>query len=424
MKVAIVAEHASARFGGEAALPLHYFRVLQRRGVPVWLITHERTRDELSMLYPGNDRILYVPDTRLHRALWRIGGMLPDAISYFTTGYLSRLSSQWVQRRIVKRLVAEHAVTVVHQPMPVSPREPSALFGFDVPVVIGPMNGGMEYPPAFQRRRGFVEQFLLKLARSSAALMNLLLPGKRRADLLLVANSRTRRALPAGASKRVVELVENGVDFDLWEGALAERSRGGPTRFVFMGRLVAWKSVDLLLRAFASARHRSAMELWILGDGDEREALERLATHLGIHSSDARAAIDSGQVRFEGWLSQADCAARLRQADVLVLPSLLECGGAVVLEAMALAKPVVATAWGGPLDYLDSGCGILIEPTSADLLVDGFASAMTQLAGSTELRLELGKRGREKALREFDWERKVDRMIELYADVSSRHRGA
>ena len=200
MRVAIVAEHASARFGGEAALPLHYFRVLQRRGVPVWLITHARTRDELSALYPRNDRIVYVPDTRLHKILWRMSRLLPDSISYFTTGYLSRLSTQWAQRRIVRRLVAEHAITVVHQPMPVSPREPSALFGFGVPVVIGPMNGGMDYPPAFRRQRGFVERLLLRLGRSSAALMNLLLPGKRQSALLLVANSRTRQALPAGAS--------------------------------------------------------------------------------------------------------------------------------------------------------------------------------------------------------------------------------
>ena len=57
-RVLIVAEHASARFGGEAALPLHYFRVLRNRGVPVWLVTHARTRDELSALYPGDARIV------------------------------------------------------------------------------------------------------------------------------------------------------------------------------------------------------------------------------------------------------------------------------------------------------------------------------------------------------------------------------
>ena len=52
--------------------------------------------------------------------MWRIGQCLPDAIAYITTGYLSRLTTQFAQRRIVRRLVQAHAIDVVHQPMPVS----------------------------------------------------------------------------------------------------------------------------------------------------------------------------------------------------------------------------------------------------------------------------------------------------------------
>ncbi len=73
----------------------------------------------------------------------------------------------------------------------------------------------------------------------------------------------------------------------------------------------------------------------------------------------------AGTIQFAGWLSQSDCKVRLNAADCLVLPSLFECGGAVVLEAMALGKPVIATAWGGPLDYLDADCGILVQPRLA-----------------------------------------------------------
>jgi hypothetical protein len=60
------------------------------------------------------------------------------------------------------------------------------------------MNGGMDYPPAFRRQRGFAERALLGLGRLSASVLNLLLPGKRRAEMLLVANPRTRDALPPG----------------------------------------------------------------------------------------------------------------------------------------------------------------------------------------------------------------------------------
>ncbi|MEN9905700.1 MAG: hypothetical protein RLZZ555_2265, partial [Pseudomonadota bacterium] len=97
-RVLIVAEHASARFGGEAALPLHYFRVLRQRGLEVHLLVHARTRAELRQLFPDESRIHYVEDTALHRLLWRLGQPLPDRLAYFTTGFAMRLHSQLAQR--------------------------------------------------------------------------------------------------------------------------------------------------------------------------------------------------------------------------------------------------------------------------------------------------------------------------------------
>ena len=418
-RVLIAAEHASARFGGEAALPLHYFRVLRRRGVPVWLLTHARTRDELSGLYPDDAQIHYIEDTAFHRAMWRIGQRLPDAISYATTGFLSRLSTQLAQRRLARRLVREHAITVVHQPMPVSPREPSTLHGLGAPVLIGPMNGGMDYPPAFRRQRGLAERLLIGVGRSSATALNRLMPGKRRAATLLVANRRTREALPEGLAAEVVELVENGVDLGLWRAPSSATGRPAPAvvTFAYMGRLVDWKAVDLLLQAFARARGEAPMRLWILGDGNERPRLEALAGELGIAGHDAQAA---GSVHFAGWLAQSACAEWLRDADALVLPSLLECGGAVVLEAMSMAKPVVATAWGGPLDYLDPSCGMLVPPASREAIVAGFAAAMVELARSEPTRRRLGAAGLLKVQREFDWELKVDRILGLYTEAMRR----
>jgi glycosyltransferase involved in cell wall biosynthesis len=87
---------------------------------------------------------------------------------------------------------------------------------------------------------------------------------------------------------------------------------------------------------------------------------------------------------------------------------------------MSMAKPVIATAWGGPLDYLDPSCGVLVAPDSRDALVAGFAAAMVELAGSPATRERLGAAGLHKVQREFDWELKVDRMLALYADAMRR----
>lgn len=423
-KVLIVAEHASARFGGEAALPLHYFRVLRSRGWPVWLVSHDRVRPELDGLFPdAGDRIRYVADTAWHQWLWRLGERLPQRLAYLTTGYLARLSTQRAQRRLARAMVRELGIEVVHQPMPVSPKEPSLLHGLGAPLVVGPLNGGMDYPPGFGAgQQGFVSR-LARAGRAVAGLLNRLMPGKRHAAVVLVANERTRAALPRGLLGRIAVLPENGVDLSLWTPSPALPGRRGeddlPTRFVFMGRLVDWKAVDLLLRAFAQARASGPMTLTVLGDGPQGAALRDLAAALDLVTSRPD---QPGGVWFAGWKSQAECAQALRDSDVLVLPSLWECGGAVVLEAMACAKPVVATAWGGPLDYLDEHCGILVAPENPEQLVAGLASALESMARSPQQRLALGLHGRARIEALFDWEQKVDRMIEHYREAIQRGR--
>ncbi|MBT9597779.1 MAG: glycosyltransferase family 4 protein [Vitreoscilla sp.] len=417
LRVLIVAEHASARFGGEAALPMHYFRVLLRRGLPVWLITHARVRAELVEAYPNDQhRIRYVEDTALHRWLWRLGEPLPARLSYITTGFLSRFMTQWRQRAVARRLVHEEHIDVVHQPMPVSPKEPSLLHGLGAPVVIGPLNGGMDYPAAFQRQGVRWVGGIADAARLLAGLLNRLMPGKRRAAVVAVANQRTRAALPPGLEGRVVVLPENGVDLALWQRPASATEEPRPARFVFMGRLVDWKAVDLLLEAFAQARPRSPMSLTIIGDGPEGAAWRAQADTLGLSAAQSG---ESGGVWFAGWRAQAECAAMLRDHDALVLPSLWECGGAVVLEAMACGLPVIATAWGGPLDYLDADCGVLVEPSDRAALISGLAQALVRLAADPAERQRLGAAGRQRVERDFDWERKVDTMLSIYREASA-----
>jgi len=434
-RILIVAENASAKFGGEAALPMHYFRKFRASQVETWLIVHERTRAELNNLFPQDfDRIYFVPDTVWHRLLWNLGRPLPRKLANMTLGFLMSLLSQMIQRRLIRQVVRQHQVDIIHQPIPVSPKEPSMIFGMGVPVVIGPMNGGMNYPPAFQSMESWLVRFAVDMGRFFADWMNALIPGKRRAALLLVANQRTKAALPRGTGSKVVELVENGVDLATWKPkpeivGLSNESQKAPVagetpqpiRFIFVGRLVDWKAVDLLIEAFSRLAPELPVSLEIIGDGIERSRLEAQAQRLGLwtkpEASITQANPSPNRVEFLGWLSQAECAQHLQWADVMVLPSLWECGGAVVLEAMAVGLPVIATNWGGPADYLDESCGILVDPVSREGLIAGLASAMRQLAVDPELRLTMGKAGRERVVQQFNWDVKAEQMLCLYQRV-------
>ena len=415
-RVLIVAEHASAAFGGEAILPLHYFRRLYARGVPVWMIVHERTRRELEVVCADAiHRIEWVPDLPSHRALWKLGEPLPNRLRQATTGWASRTLSQLHALDIARRLVREHGIDVVHQPIPVSPKEPSLLTDVGAPLVVGPMNGGMDYPPAFRRAESRFVRAVVSAGRGASHGINRALPGKIDAATLLVANARTRHALPVGTRGRIVELVENGVDLSLWSPLPAsERPKNGPLRAVFSGRLVDWKSVDVLLDAIARIGRSTDVVCDVLGDGPERASLEARATSLGIRD----------RIVFHGWMSQGKAAEHVRRSDVLVLPSVYECGGAVVLEAMASGIPVVATNWGGPADYVDESSGVLVEPSSREALVVGFADALRTLASDRELCARMGAAGRARVERHFDWDAKIDAILDIYDETIARAKGS
>ncbi len=393
-RILIVAENASTRLGGEAILPYHYFRLLRARGLDAHLIVHERMRPELEDLFPADlAHLHFVPDQLLQKLFYKAGRLLPRRIDEATLGLANQILTQYAQRAVVRTLLVSE--TIIHQPIPVSPRFPTVMAGLGAPLVVGPLNGGMEYPPAFRNVESTLTRALIALGRTFTDAINAVFSGKRNAALVLVANARTRAALPSKLKGRVVELVENGVDAAQWSAA----PQSAPGRFVFIGRLVDWKALDLALEALARV---PGATLDVIGEGPMRAQWE------------SKAATLKAPATFHGWKSQADCALLLAGATALVLPSVYECGGAVVLEAMAAAIPVVATAWGGPLDYLDATCGYLIPPDSREHLVAGFAAAMQALTTNPALRTQLGTAGRTRVLAHFTWDRKIERILGLY----------
>ena len=406
MRICIVAEHASYRFGGEAILPIHYFARLRARGEEAWLVVHARTRDELEAAFPSDrNRLRFIEDAWFHRLLFRISVALPRRISESTVSLLSILITQYLARRIVLTLRDSEGLDVVHQPIPVSPRFPSLMFGLNLPVIIGPMNGGMDYPPALRHSESILSRISIPVGRQLSDLANSILPGKKLAKVLIVANRRTRLALPRGFKGQVVELVENGVDLSLWLAPEKERRHRPLTpktaHFIFVGRLIDWKCLDIVLEAL---REVPDAHLEVIGDGSMRAKWEHLAGEFGV----------SSRVAFSGWLPQAECASRMQSALALLLPSIYECGGAVVLEAMAAGVAVIATKWGGPVDYVNSDTGILIEPKSRRIMVDGFAAAMRQVIAEPESARTMGQFGRERVERHFSWEQKIDSIMHIY----------
>jgi glycosyltransferase involved in cell wall biosynthesis len=163
--------------------------------------------------------------------------------------------------------------------------------------------------------------------------------------------------------------------------------RRGALRVIFAGRLSPEKNIEILLDASRLyAQLNGEIELIIVGDGELRSSLERKCQDNGMD-----------YVTFTGHIpNQLLLGSRFLDADVLVLPSLEERQGKVLLEAMACSIPVIASRSGGipsVVTHLENG--ILFDPRNAEDLY----AALARLSEDAELREAISKRGYQFALR-------------------------
>jgi glycosyltransferase involved in cell wall biosynthesis len=228
----------------------------------------------------------------------------------------------------------------------------------------------------------------------------------------VIATSRAvaRRFAWAGAK---VRLVPNGVDLKRFAprppSAALRASLGVPPSApvaLSIGRHVPEKGYRHLVDAALLVERARAGVRWVLvGDGELSHELEAQARRLGL----------AGAMHFAGW--RDDVADVLALADVFVLPSESEGFGRVLVEAMAMARPIVATAVGGVPDIVVAGqTGLLVPPADAAAL----AGAVRVLLDDPGLAARLGAAGRARAESTFSLGAHVDGVERVYDEVLGR----
>lgn len=410
MRVLIVAGNASMRMGGEASLPFYYYKLLQERQIEVWMACHARVREELQQTLSPQDlqRIQFVEDSPFQIWLWKATRWTPDRIKGLIIAQLSNFITDSRLRRLAIRCIPENQVDLVFQPSPISPKMVSFMYGLGVPVVIGPLCGGLDFPPAFRNMDSWLTRISVQFARLLSPLMHRLIPGKLHAAALIVANQQAAAALPVHRGK-VYEVVESGVDLALWQPRADLNRTQTMVRFVYAGRFVDWKGAQYLVEAFQQVAAREPQaQLELIGDGPVRQQVESRVNELKLQD----------KIIFHGWLRREESAKIVAECDVFMMPSLRECGGTAILEAMAQGLPVITTNWAGPASYVNAECGILVDPNSPQDFVNGLAQAMIRLAHSQELRQKMGAAGIQHVRTHyFDWGSKTDRIIEIFKEV-------
>jgi len=168
---------------------------------------------------------------------------------------------------------------------------------------------------------------------------------------------------------------------------------------VYVGRLAKVKGVDTLMKAFCLVSEYGEVHLDVFGSGSERENLEKLVRELGVDE----------RVHFHGAIPQDEVYRAFAKADVAVVPSREEPFGLVVIEAMSVGTPVVASRVGGIPEILRDGVdGSLVPPEDPEAL----AAAIIRLLKDDALRLQMGRNARQRSLEEFQLSTRIPKVAD------------
>jgi glycogen synthase len=230
--------------------------------------------------------------------------------------------------------------------------------------------------------------------------------GEHSAEAVLVITPRLCRLLLSdGVDENRLHLIPPGVKASLFEGPFEDPFAGiRRPRVLFVGRLAPQKGVGTLVAAASLLKHPSA-QILLVGDGPERSKLEQEAKRLGV----------GDRVRFEGFFAHERLPAVLAHADLLVLPSLYEELGTVLLEAMQTGLPVVASKTGGIPDVIEDGVnGLLVPPGEPEAL----ARAIDRVLADRPLAHRLSEGAQEQG-KDYDWEVLAGRVLQVYQGVTA-----
>lgn len=415
MKALLLAESCNPVW---TSVPLVGFNMVQalaaRDDLDVVLVTHVRNREALQQ-HPLSQQIeiVYIDNEWIAKPLYNVGKLLRGGHSL---GWTTNMAVNWpayiafekqVARTFRSRLNSGE-FDVIHRITPVSPTLPSPLASAtDVPMIIGPLNGGLPWPKEFPSLHSSEREWLSPV-RNVYKKFPWYQSSYRRLAAVISGSRHTATEVPECFAGRKLYLPENGIDAARFQIADGWAEPDGAFNFITVGRLVPYKGFDMVLQAMAASPVLRTCRLTIVGDGPQRSNLETMVSESGL----------TDRVAFTGWMEQCDLSQHLRNSQAFVFPSLREFGGGVVLEAMASGLPSIIVNYGGPAELIDGTNGIRLPLTRRPELVTNLITAMEALATNDDRCRRMSAAAVDTVRKRFTWDRKAATMVQWYRELA------
>ncbi|MEO1621273.1 MAG: glycosyltransferase family 4 protein [Cyanobacteria bacterium J06632_3] len=438
LNVLLIVEQCNPERASVPLVGYNFYRSIAKLA-NVTLVTHSRNQPALNKAHPNAD-IVYIQESKLAEQYYKLAAGLSSirgkiiwplrlTLAYpIYAEFDSQVNAQF------RQAIAQGTYDIVHALTPIMPRYPvrvssacaNASHAGATPFILGPVNGGIPYPAGFRniaRREFSTLNFLRWLGRA-------LIPYYRQtyenAAYVLSGSHYTGRLIQTlfRLSPETIKYVyENGIEESFLKEQKQQQTTDLPTtqlhdsdnslRLLFVGRLVPYKSADILIEAVAQLPEtvRSHIQLTIVGDGPERQQLEQQVQQLQL----------TEKVTFTGWVPQPETLQHYQAADLFCFPSVREFGGAVVLEAMGNGLPCIVVNHGGIGEYVTEQTGFRIEPISHDHVVEKMCDRITQLFEQPQLRQTMSQQAVQRA-QAFTWPVKGQQIIDIYYQAIQQER--
>ena len=412
LNVLLIMEQCNPEWASVPLVGYNFYQGIRKR-VNVTLVTHERNKEALEKVRDAH-KIEYIYESNSLKKYYGFvsrltskGGVnwpLQHALSYPVYGGFNRQVYQRFARHVMQK-----KYDLVHAMTPILPRYPVKMIEAcrEVPFLLGPVNGGVPFPEGFTdvARKEFARFNFLRI-------FSRMLPGYantyKKADKVLAGSTYTMNMLKNmfGNDNHISLFYENGILSEFI--GTPRKSTGEKLQLLFVGRLVPYKGADMAIEAMTRLddRVRSNVHFTIVGDGSEKENLEKQSRNLGLEQT----------ITFTGWIDQNETTRYYKKSDVFCFPSVREFGGAVALEAMASGLPCIVADHAGLGEYVTEETGFKIRPVSREYLIKELAKKILILFENRELIHQMSKKAIER-VKEFEWGAKADRMIEIYEDM-------
>lgn len=417
MKILLLAEVCNPNFPSLPGFSYSLAKSISNH-VDLVLVTHIRNKKDIANDNNNFEEIIYIDNEYIASPLYKISNFLRRVgiggwMTNMALKYPSNIAFEYEIYKQLKHRLKSGEFDFIHRISPVSPTVPSPIAKWsDIPFIYGPLNGALSWPKMFKEEIKKEREILVHI-RNAYKFLPYYKSTFHRSIKILAAFKHVEKDVPEAEHYKIIRFNELGVDTDLYKPQnnkefLPEK----PCQFLFVGRLVPYKCPHVVINAFVnSAALRMNHRLIIVGDGPEREGLEKLIDENNLTSC----------VTIVGWKDQSEVAQYMSESDVFVFPTIREVGGNVLLEAMASGLPSIVPDYGGPSELIDDTVGIKIPLMSKSDFQQAYISKMEMLADNVTLRKTLSQNSRERALEQHGWPIKGIQIKSIYDDIVSKH---